>query len=184
MRLIPYILTAPLFLYSSVLLAEEIGKIKDTDTIKRRVEARSYSLYSFGGGSAKNMGGESSSKYLSYSHIWETTPFAAVKFNGEGSLQAGDTSSTFLAANLGINLFASASTYAPYIGLDFGYGAAPTQADGVDSVTGWAGGFSLGLAIFRTSSVQMHITARHARLFTSNQIGSPSISILTLGVAI
>ena len=54
MRLIPYILTAPLFLYSSVLLAEEVGKIKDTDTIKRRVEARSYSLYSFGGGSAKN----------------------------------------------------------------------------------------------------------------------------------
>ena len=178
-----------LFLLSSMLIssyvqaAEKVGEIFDTDRIQRRIEARDYSYFAFGPGSLSNLGVDDGGGSLSYGHIWETTSWAAITANLDGAAAFGDTAASIVTGTLGANFYLTPTAVSPYLGFGFGYGAAASSADGVDSVASWAGGASLGVALFRTSSTQMHISGRYQTIFKKNDEGQPSQASLVLGIA-
>ncbi|SMF64653.1 outer membrane beta-barrel protein [Pseudobacteriovorax antillogorgiicola] len=184
MKLQAWILLGGLAVSASPSLSKEkVGEIWDTDRIQRRVEARNYSFFSFGPNAMNNMGVDDGGVSVTYGHIWETTPYAAIKLGAEGAFYFGDENASIAAGTLGANFYLTPTEVSPYVGFDLGYGAAATDVEGIDNVSGWAGGATVGVALFRTSSVQMHITARYLQIFTDNKKGQPSQGTLGLGVA-
>lgn len=179
------LILASLFSANIALSAEpEVGTIYDTDRIWRREVARSYGLISFGPASFHKLGIHEAGQYLSYQHIWETTPYAAIRAGGEGAFFSGaDESASMLNASLGANFYFTPTSFSPYLGFDFGYGHAATSDSFANDVHGWTGGLVAGLALFRTSSVQMHVTGRYSRVFVDNRRGQPSHASLGIGVA-
>ena len=162
---------------------ERVGKIWDTDRIQRRVEARDYSLFSFGPVQLGKVGVDDSGVSLSYGRLWETSPHAAIKLAAEGAFSFGDENASIALGSLGANFYLTDTEVSPYLGFELGYGAAATDVDGIDNVHGWAGGATLGVAFFRTSSVQMHVTARYVQIFADNKDGQPNYGSLGIGVA-
>lgn len=163
--------------------SERVGEIRDTDRIYRRVESRDYSFFSFGPSVFNNLDADNTGVGLAYGHIWETTTWAAVKASIDGAFHFEDTYASVVTGTLGANFYFTPSSISPYIGFELGYGGAVTDADEIDNVAGWAGGATLGLALFRTSSTQMHITARYLQIFKDNDEGQPSQATFGLGIA-
>ena len=183
MRLLQVVTLLAVSFWSLPSFSEEVGAIWDTDKIQRRVEARDYSYFAFGPNTLNNVGVDSSGQSLVYGHIWETTPYAAIKLAAEGAFSFGDVDASILAGTLGANFYLTPSSVSPYVGFDFGYGAAASSDKNIDSVGGWAGGATVGVALFRTSSVQMHVQARYLQIFAKNDEGQPGYGMLGIGVA-
>lgn len=162
---------------------EKIGEILDTDRIKRRVEVRDYSFFSFGPTTMNNLGVSKSGQNLSYGHIWETTPYASVKLNLEGAFHFADVDASLIMGGLGANFYFTPTAMSPFAGFEFGYGAAASTADDIKNISGWAGALSFGVAMFRTSSVQLHVLTKYVQIFADNGEGQPSQANITLGVA-
>lgn len=162
-----------------------VGEIAEDETrrIQRRIEARDYSLFAFGPANLQNLAVDQTGQYLMYGHLWETTPHAAVKLAAEGAFSFGEPKASVVAGTLGANFYFTSTSISPFAGVDFGYGAAATEADDIDNVDGWAAGASLGVAFFRTSSVQMQIVGRYLQVFADNEAGQPAHGTLSLGVA-
>ncbi len=168
---------------TSALAQEKVGEIFDTDRIERRVEARDYSFFSFGPNSLGNLEADGAGQSITYGHIWETTPYAGITLAADGGFNFGDVKASVISGTLGANFYLTPTALSPYVGFGFGYGAAASETKGIDNVGGWAGKASLGIAFFRTSSAQMHITAQYLHIFADNNKGEPNHASLSLGVA-
>jgi hypothetical protein len=162
-----------------------VGEIRDEDTrkIERRVEARNYTFFSFGPNQIAQVGNKKSGQHIAAGRLWEVSPHAAIKLLGEGAFNFTKPAASLFALTLGANGYLTPTDISPYLGLDFGYGGAMSDDDFAKDVAGWAGGVTLGVAFFRTSSVQMHLAARHLRIFSDNGRGQPSQTSIDLGVA-
>ena len=162
---------------------DRVGEIYDTGKIERRVEARNYNFFSFGPNSLDNLGAEGAGQSITYGHIWETTPHAAITAALDGGFNFGDVKASVVSGTLGANFYLTPTATSPYLGFGFGYGAAATEAEGIENVGGWAGKITAGVALFRTSSAQMHITGQYIQIFADNEEGQPSHGTISLGVA-
>lgn len=170
-------------LVSNTVIAAEVGKVENTSRMINREEARGYKYFSFGFTGLSNLGTKSSAQSIALGYIWETTPHAAVKATLDSGFKLGEDNASFTTATLGANFFLTPSNYAPFVGFDFGGGVATSADSDIDTVSGWAGGLSAGLALFRVSSVQLQIQARYAVILRENSEGVPSNATLSLGIA-
>ena len=162
---------------------DKVGEIWDTQKINRRVEARSYTYLGFGPNELGNLGTDGSGQSLSAAYLWETTPYAAIRAGIDFSMKTGDVDAAMTSGSLGAQFYLTPTAFSPYLGVDFGYGGAVSDADGIDNVGNWSLGAGLGVALFRTSSVQMHLSARYVQILEDNGKGRPHSRTLSLGVA-
>ena len=168
--------------FTNALTAAEVGKVEDTSRMMKRQEAKGYEYFSFGFTGLSNLGLESSAQSLSFGYIWRTTPHASIKATLDSGFKFGEDSASFTTATLGAN-FLTPNNYAPFLGFDFGGGVATSADSDIDTVSGWAGAFNAGVALFRVSSVQLQIQARYAVILRENSEGMPSNGTLSLGLA-
>ena len=118
-----------------------------------------------------------------YAYLWETTPQAAIQGSFDGAAILGDTKASILAGTLGANFYLTPTATSPYVGAALGYAVAATDDDNIDSISDWAGKISIGVALFRTSTTQLHLSARYLQIFAGNGAGRPSQTMIALGVA-
>ena len=163
--------------------ANEIGKVYDTNKVSRRIEAKGFSLFSFGANALSNVGNSDVGQFLSFSQIWETTPYASIKAGVDAGFATGDVFASYTTLSLGPNFYLTATNLSPYIGFDFGIGGSTSEDKNIGNSFGWAGGLSAGVALFRVSSVQLHLQARYSAIFKTNKKGLPSSTSLGLGLA-
>lgn len=161
---------------------DKVGNIEDTTMMVRRVEARNYVSFAIGPSYLQRMGTEKSGQYAHLGYVWETTPFAAVKASTQGAFNFDDKNASILSGTLGANAYFTRTAVSPFVGFDFGYGLAATNDKELDTVHGWAGGLNLGIALFRTSTVQLHLTASYLKLFADPGKGQPSQRVISLGI--
>ena len=171
------------FILSQPLMASEVGKVEDTSRMLRREEAKKYSYFSFGFTGLSNLGVAASAQSLAFGYLWETTPYASIKATLDSGFRLGDDSASFTTATLGANFFFSPNNYAPFIGFDFGGGVATSTKSDIETVSGWAGGISAGVVLFRVSSVQLVVQGRYSVILRENSKGMPKNATASLGIA-
>ncbi|MCB0420212.1 MAG: hypothetical protein KDD61_04405 [Bdellovibrionales bacterium] len=163
--------------------SKRIGEITDKEVteVSRRTETRHYTYFGLGPFGLTHLEAPGVGYYLSYGHLWEVTPNAAIKIMGEGSFVSSGETASLIALSGGANYYFSPDTTAFFIGADLGYGGAATTASGVDSVAGFALGATLGVTFFRTAATQMSLSLRAQTILAENQKGNPFQGGLILG---
>ncbi len=163
----------------------KVGEITESEStaIKRRVEARNYTLFAFGPSNFSNMSQTYGAKSIMLGYLYEVNPYAAVTLKMEGGFQFEDKNESIIAGTLGGRGYFTPYDISPFLGADFGYGGAVSDDDDIDNVAGWAAGVSGGVVFFRTASVQLQLFVRHLVIFSDNKEGQPGHSSLNLGIA-
>ena len=176
------------FLFAWISLAsvahgnQSLEKVKEVKRAYQRATAKDYRLFAFGPTKSKNLGIDKSGQYLSYGHLWETTTYASIQAQAEGSIFTGSQKGSVIGATLGVNIAPPDSDFAPFGSFRLGYGGSWRDGSEHKSVSGWAGAYSLGIILFRMSHTQLHLGLHHFRLFVDNDHGQPNFTSFALGI--
>jgi hypothetical protein len=117
---------------------------------------------------------------FSIAYTWEiTASHASVKLLYDGI-------SNFGFAGLGGMYFFSDTDFSPVAEASLGYGAASASNTNLSytpsSVSGFVGSLGGGVQFFRTSTINLEISAHYNLLLNKNELGNPSFTSLRLGL--
>lgn len=135
-------------------------------SIAHSAEEKSFKFFSFGPGVLFNQDSEGTAYHLASGYFHQAMPKSGIRAMGtvdfnDNSLNAGGA--------LGALAFFPMGEFAPYGGADLGWGVAYGN--------GWSNGFivgsSLGLQMFRSSSVQLTLEGRTTMMLATNDGGYP-----------
>ncbi len=160
----------------------QVGEITNHEAREgtQRKPVRSLHYLALGGSLFGNLNSSKLGYSLGVGHGWDSNQMI-IKVNGDLSI-AGDAA--LIAATLGLDYFLTAQDFAPYIGGNFGVGAAKSEGGFFSS--SMIGGFVLapeaGFQILRTSTVSMDICFRAEFLMNSNEYGHPAAYSLKVGL--
>ena len=163
---------------------ERVGEITNEEAHNgtQRNPTRSEWYLGFGGSDFSNMNVNGLGYSLGAAHVWDIN-VALIKIIGEFS---GLDSAFMTSLGLGGDYFFSSSPISPYVGGDFGFGAAKAEGNAGFFSGDVIGGFDLGgeagIEFFRTSAVNLDLGFRAGVLLHSNSYGSPAVYSLRLGV--
>ncbi len=159
--------------------ASTVGAIPpdQINVLQRRREAKRFGTFGFGPANFNNVETKDQAYDAYVGTIWEVNRNAAVKALGE--VASDFHRSTIADLNLGANLYALPTDISPYIGADLGlsFGSVPG-----DRAFGMNAGASIGVLLFRTSSVQMNLEGNAQMMFFDLNHDRPYIYSARLGV--
>jgi hypothetical protein len=160
-----------------------VGEVKphEEDQFRRRIKARDSSYLGFGPAGFQNMGVSSLSYNFAIGHLWEVTPFAAIRLLGN-VVTSNDWKTYFFDGELGLNYYLSDTDSAPYLNGDFGLGMSGSGTTPATTIGAFAGTVGVGYLFFRTSTTQFDLFAGYTMIFGHNTIGSPGFYSLRIGV--
>jgi hypothetical protein len=162
---------------------KRVGEIteKEVDEVSRRTESKKYTYFALGPYAFTNLDTSGVAYYLAYGQLWEVSTKAAIRLTVEGAISSGDVTASVVSVSGGMNYYFTPNSTSFFLGADFGYGAAASASDKVDSTAGFSLGGQAGVVFFRTSGTQMSLTARMTSVFGSNELGNPMMAGLALG---
>jgi hypothetical protein len=159
----------------------EITNQEAHDGAQRR-PTRNEWYVGFGGSNFSNMNVNGIGYSLGLAYGWDINT-AMVRIMAEGS---GLDSAFLLSMGLGADYFITTSDVAPYIGGDFGFGAAKAEGNSGffsgDTIGGFDIGAEAGVRLLRSSSVNLDLGFRAGFLLHSNTYGNPAVYSLKLGL--
>lgn len=162
----------------------EVGEITEEEThhgTERRPARKAWYL-GIGGATFSNLNVDGIGYSLGVAYNWDLNS-ALIKIMAEG---AGLDSAFVASAGIGGQYFLLKSDIAPYIGGDFGFGAAKAEGgEGFFSgstIGGFDVGAEAGIQFLRTASVNLDLGFRAGFLLHSNSYGSPAVYSLKLGI--
>ncbi len=162
----------------------QVGEITNQEAHDgtQRTPTRGEWFISLGGSNLSNLNVSGLGYALSVAHAWDLNT-ALIKLGLE---DAGLDSAFLISANLGAQYFITSSSVAPYVGADFGFGAAKAEGNGGFFSGQTIGGFDLagkaGVELFRTAGVNLDIEFRAGFLLKSGTYGNPGAYTLRLGL--
>ena len=158
----------------------EITNQESKDGTQRR-PVRHETYVGIGAASLANMNAQHLGYSLGVATAWDTNTFL-VRLMGELS---GAGSAGMLSGGIGLNYFILNSDAAPYIGADFGYGAAKADGGGFFSGAtrgGFVFGLDAGVVLLRTSTINLDLGFRAGFLANTNDYGRPASYSLRVGL--
>lgn len=173
------ILLALVTSFSSLALAQRIGEIDrdEKDRYETRYEAKSSSTIAFGPAWGSNLNRTDMLYAVSLGHEWQLKSQGGVFIEAKGAF---GSSVTYLDALIGGKFYVTDTDVSPFLKGGLGFGVA--NGPGVDAKGGFAGSIGAGVAMFRTSSVHLEVTAAYSSIFNSNEKGTPGIGSLSLAL--
>lgn len=158
----------------------EVSEAESQEGLRRRPALKGYH---FGLGPAffQNLNTSGAGYYFSLGYVFDVNK-AFLKISGEFAGKGGA-----LTANVGIGVmyFLSDTDFAPFLGADLGYGVARLDTGSLFS-SDWVGSFILGptvgVQVFRTSSVSLELSVRWAFFLNSGSLGAPSFLATKVGL--
>lgn len=158
----------------------EITNQEASDGTQRR-PVRKQVYLGFGGSNFGNLNATGWGYSFGAAYTWDTNR-VRIKLLGEGDVNGA---AFFTSGGIGASYFLTTTDVAPYVGGDFGAGAAKIDGGGVFSGS-VVGGFVIGLAagaeLLRTSSINLDLGFRAGFLLHANQYGTPEVLSLRLGL--
>ena len=161
--------------------SKKVGEIKESevDELQRRIKSKNSNSIGLGPSLFLGEEKEQALYHIFGGYNWEVNPRTAIKW--QASISAGKDTYFFSETSLGINFFFSNLDISPYIGLDFGLGAA--KIPNYDSLFGFKSGGNIGLHFFRTSTTQMTVFLKYDIIFKEkNYPKRPQQFLLALGI--
>jgi hypothetical protein len=164
---------------------DQVGEIApgDTEKIARRFESRQFRYFAIAPAKIDQADNRNLAHRLAFGYIWDSAAQASVKAIGEGVFTLEKPQALVGNFSIGANFYLSPSAIAPFLGADFGYGALLTRSDNAANASGFSIGGVAGMALFRTSGIQLQVELRKAIIFPekgSQRPGFSSIGIVLL----
>ena len=160
----------------------QVGEMTNQESLEgtQRRPVRHLTYLGFGGSMFENLNSSSLGYSLGFGKGWDSNKML-IKIMGNLS---GVSNAGFISATIGLDYFLSMHDLAPYLGGNFGYGAAKTIGSFFDASA--RGGFVVapeaGFQILRTTAVCLDIGLRAELLLNSNEFGNPMAYSLRVGV--
>ncbi len=164
--------------------ALEVGDIPEQETgkIQSRVKAKQFFALGIGPGRLLNMENTDTAYSLSGWYIWDVNPHAAVRAGVDALATFDSEAAAVLHGGIGANYYLLAQDISPLISLDLGMGGAVAHSKEVKDLFGFSGSVGAGIALFRTSDVQLQVLGRYGQLFKENEYGRPGYFALTINL--
>lgn len=157
----------------------------------RRIQATRQWVVGLGPGwsSSLNSSGGGFSFLLGYN--WGLDPDFSITLSWLINNGPKSDSSMYNDFSLGGEYYFTRSKFSPFVGARLGWGGATANTDkclinvpgcGGDKASGWAGGVTAGMKLFRTSTVNAAILANYSMIFDKTSQGNPGLTALMIAV--
>ena len=163
---------------------EHVGEItnqEENDGTQRRPTRKEWYL-GFGPMTFSNLNTTGIGYSLGVARAWDVNT-VLIKIMGEAG---GHNSAFLISLGIGGEYFLSTGNTAPYVGADFGFGAAKASGNAGfftgSVIGGFDGGLQAGVELLRSSKINLDVNFRAGFLLKSNSYGLPSVYSLRLGL--
>ena len=176
--IIPYLL---LLLASNAFAAEVKDTSDDASEEVSQTPMRKGFYLGFGGSSMANLNTTGVGFSFGAAYCWDVNQ-ARILLLSEGDFNGA---AFLISAGMGGRYFLTKGNFSPYLGGDFGAGAAKIDGGNIlngQTVGGFVVGLGTGVELLRGSAVSMDLGFRAGFLLHSNQLGTPQAMTLRLGL--
>ena len=153
----------------------------------RRYKATRQWIFGLGPGWGQNLRSGGGGFTFTLGYLWGLDPDFGVSLVGTFNGGPGDDDSRYSDFSLGGEYYFNRKKTTPFVGARFGWASADAndQCDIVlfsscenDTASGWGTAFTAGYKFFRTSTVNIGLSANYMVLFDKTKSGTPSLTTI------
>lgn len=157
----------------------------------RRIQATRQWVIGLGPGWSSNLNSSGGGFSFLLGYNWGLDPDFSITLSWLINNGPKSDSSMYNDFSLGGEYYFSRSKFSPFVGARLGWGGATANSDkcllnvpgcGGDKASGWAGGVTAGLKMFRTSTVNAALLANYSMIFDKTSEGNPGLTALMIAV--